>query len=614
MQITYYFRTSILVLACILPAFTPALASGLSTVPDSLLTEKYIRSIYISAPDSALHLLDEAEKRRLPSMPAFHIDILRSMVYESQAMYVLKERCLRRALQSDSVRLVPARRLRLLSQLSSTLDRLNRYEEGISISTEAISLAQELKQRSAESELLFTIGRIYQGMKNPDQALEYMLRSINLLKGSDNVRELALLSTFYGDLSSFYEDRKQNDDAISTSEARADVIRRMSEMPGPPAGYIDQQYGYLYSKLACFYQEAGQAQKAADAYARYRSTHFSQAFPGNAEITPYLLKSGQYKEALERNNTWQGVFTDGDSISYGYLVLLDRYAQIYRGLKQPALADAYQRRITVLTDSIYAREKQSRAHEFAVIYQTYEKDMQLQKERSTALLLRVSIAIACLVIVLLIIILRERQMNLRQTRQRNRIAARQIDELLAQREELRKMYAEVKVDKGGREEVDEEDREEVDEGEEGQEDVQEGEEEKDEESPISYIPSADVSEDSRRRFMQMEIELLETKAFLRQLKREDLQKLSGLKKNDVSRFIRENTGTSWNNYLNKLRVGYSVSLLKQKRLYSIEAIADMAGFQSRSVYYDAFEKIYKMTPAQYRETIDTEEEEQEEED
>lgn len=141
MQITYYFRTSILVLACILPAFTPALASGASTVPDSLLTEKYIRSIYISAPDSALHLLDEAEKRRLPSMPAFHIDILRSMVYESQAMYVLKERCLRRALQRDSVRLVPARRLRLLSQLSSTLDRLNRYEEGISISTEALQTA-----------------------------------------------------------------------------------------------------------------------------------------------------------------------------------------------------------------------------------------------------------------------------------------------------------------------------------------------------------------------------------------------------------------------------------------------------------------------------------------
>ena len=141
MQITYYFRTSILVLACILPAFTPALASVASTVPDSLLTEKYIRSIYISAPDSALHLLDEAEKRRLPSMPAFHIDILRSMVYESQAMYVLKERCLRRALQRDSVRLVPARRLRLLSQLSSTLDRLNRYEEGISISTEALQTA-----------------------------------------------------------------------------------------------------------------------------------------------------------------------------------------------------------------------------------------------------------------------------------------------------------------------------------------------------------------------------------------------------------------------------------------------------------------------------------------
>lgn len=600
MQITHYFRTSMLILACILPTFSPARASGTNTVPDSLLTEKQIRGIYISAPDSALHLLDEAEKRRLSSMPPFRIDILRSMVYESQAMYTLKERCLRRALQSDSVQLVPARKLRLLSQLSSTLDRLNRYEEGISICTEALSLAQQLKQRSAESELLFTIGRIYQGMKNPDQALEYMLRSVNLLKGSDNVRELALLSTFYGDLSSFYEDRKQNDDAISTSEARADVIRRMSEMSGPPAGYIDQQYGYLYSKLACFYQEAGQSQKAADAYARYCSTHFSQSLPGNAEIIPYLLKSGQYQEALERNNTWQGLFADGDSISYGYLVLLDRYAQIYRSLKQPALADAYQQRVTVLTDSIYAREKLGQAHEFAVIYQTYEKDMQLQKERSTATLLRVCIAIACLVIVLLIIILRERQTNLRKTRQRNRIAARQIDELLAQREELRKMYAKKK--------------EEIQEDTQGQEeDIEENDEEDDEEeSPVGRVPATAVSEDSRRRFMQMESALLEEKLFLHPLDRKDLLKLTGLSKNHLAPFIKENTGTNLQNYLNRLRVDYSVSLLQQESLYSIEAISTMAGFQSRSAYYTAFKKVYKMTPAQYRETIEAEDNEREE--
>lgn len=34
-----------------------------ATVPDSLLTERTIRSIYVNYPDSALRLLDEAEKK-----------------------------------------------------------------------------------------------------------------------------------------------------------------------------------------------------------------------------------------------------------------------------------------------------------------------------------------------------------------------------------------------------------------------------------------------------------------------------------------------------------------------------------------------------------------------
>ena len=39
------------------------------------------------------------------------------------------------------------------------------------------------------------------------------------------------------------------------------------------------------------------------------------------------------------------------------------------------------RRITMLTDSIYAREKAGQAHEFAIIYQTQEKDCLLSTSR-----------------------------------------------------------------------------------------------------------------------------------------------------------------------------------------------------------------------------------------
>ena len=75
--------------------------------PDSLLTERYIRSIYFSMPDSALHLLNKAEASH--RMKPFRIDILRCMVYESLGMYALKERYVRRALATDSVEKVPTR-------------------------------------------------------------------------------------------------------------------------------------------------------------------------------------------------------------------------------------------------------------------------------------------------------------------------------------------------------------------------------------------------------------------------------------------------------------------------------------------------------------------------
>ena len=55
-------------LSCILAFFIFWVANPLltyATVPDSLLTERTIRSIYVNYPDSALQLLDEAEKSSL---------------------------------------------------------------------------------------------------------------------------------------------------------------------------------------------------------------------------------------------------------------------------------------------------------------------------------------------------------------------------------------------------------------------------------------------------------------------------------------------------------------------------------------------------------------------
>lgn len=107
MEKIHYFRPLYLALALTISLFstasTPNRYKTSASLPDSLLTEQHIRSIYYTLPDSALSLLDEAEARRLPHLPQFRIDMLRGTVYERQGMYHLKERYIRRALQSDSM-------------------------------------------------------------------------------------------------------------------------------------------------------------------------------------------------------------------------------------------------------------------------------------------------------------------------------------------------------------------------------------------------------------------------------------------------------------------------------------------------------------------------------
>ena len=235
----------------------------------------------------------------------------------------------------------------------------------------------------------------------------------------------------------------------------------------------------------------------------------------------------------------------------------------------------------MLTDSIYAREKAGQAHEFAIIYQTQEKDAQIREAQHKLARQRVLFITTSFIAILLAILLWEKHLHLRRTRERNQIAARQIEELLAQKEELRKAYR--------RQPLHPEDA-------------------PNEEPPAAQAntsPSAADDEDNRRRFMQMEDALLTDLPFLNpDFNREDLMKITALSKNRLNPFLREYAGADgFSDYINRLRVEHSISMLKDNKMYSIDAIATASGFKSRNTYYVAFNKLLGMTPVQYRETL-----------
>lgn len=527
-------------------------------IPDSLLTEKHITRLYLNNPDQALHLLDEAEQRRIPNMEPFRINLLRSMVYGQKGMHYLKERYVRQALASDSVRLVPKRHLRALSQLVMALEQSNKYEEGIRTAEEAVTLARQLQQSATESEILSIIGRMYVGMARTEEGIEYMTKAINRLQNTEDVRELAQVSTAYGDLMSVLCDDGQLQKAIEAGQQRAEIIRRMSLLPGPPPGYIDQQYGYLYSKMAYFYLLNGQVQQAEEYFNHYLATNYAHSLAGQGESIPYLLKKKRYHEAIEISKKIQTLIQGQDTVNYNYLIILDRYAQAYRGLQQYALVDAFQQRITTLTNSIYAREKSSRAHEFAIIFDTQEKEAQITRQDYQISLQRILLYSISFAAVISLIFLWINCKNLRKIREKNRVAFRQIDEMMAQRERLRRAW--------------------------------QGE----------GLSSPDKEQDLHI-FQKMENTLLSEKTFLNHdYRRENLMELTRMNKNRLTELIKECTGTTPNTYINHLRIEYAVKLMKTYPHYSIESIAADSGFKSKNTFYVAFRDVFGVTPNEYK--------------
>lgn len=85
------------------------------------------------------------------------------------------------------------------------------------------------------------------------------------------------------------------------------------------------------------------------------------------------------------------------------------------------------------------------------------------------------------------------------------------------------------------------------------------------------------------------------------LSREMLADLMGVDRTTFSRIIREQSGCqNMNDYLNQKRLRLAAWLLREQPNYTIQAIMEDSGFQSKSNFIRLFRDAYGMTPSAYR--------------
>lgn len=553
-----------------------------ATNADSITTE-YIRSIYIEKPKCALKLLDVAENKK--SMPLRVIDELRSLSYRNLFMNKLAYVYARKSYVLDSVyQKDPEHLLKMTVYLAELSFLMSKYNESMNYALDGIAQSKRLEDRVSEARLLYCIGENNRMLSFKDKAYDYFDSAIDLLKGRKGVKEIEMLSSFYGGKMSYLMTDSLYEDASVMALEREKQIKKLETLPDVPKGLVDMQYGYLYSKWAynCYMEKKyGQAEKY---FAMYQSTEYSRTPDGKMYSIPYLLASKHYKQVIDNSQEFKELMRkQQDTINAQYMNVLEREVQAYMGMGNYKEAAILQGAIIAITDSINNRDKENAALELNTMYDTSEKEDYIAKQAFQLKVRNITLTfLTCITLLTLFVLWRMWRFN-HIIRYKNKILAKFINERLARKKDSQSLD----IDEQLMISQDIED-----------ESILFGDQE---EISDETGKASGEEEENKKIFIELNRIVVQDQLYLSsELSREDLAQLVHLNNARFARMIKECTGTNFNGYINDLRIDYAIKLLKLHPNYTIRAIADEVGFNSTPILYNLFKKKTGMTPYEFK--------------
>ena len=525
----------------------------------SLYTDQYITYIYMSEPDRALQLLDEAEKKKV-MMPA-RINDLRSMVYRNRYQCKLAFRYARRAYVQDSIAgNSPEHLLKMTIALAELSSLLSEYEVSNRYVVEGIRQARDMGNKRAEAKLLFCMGENKRWLSFLKRMLtKHLMKLFNFLRDADDAYGLRMLSYFNGVKMSFLIDDGLIDDALSVGLYRQKLLDKMEGKEGIQAAYLDLQKSYLYSKLAYLYYCLGDKEKAEECFIKYKSTLAASTPAGKYDATPYLFVTGRYRAVLDNCRELKEVFRREDTINYQYRGILSKEIKAYTGLKEYEKAVKLSTVFIALTDSIYQREKTNAALELETLYDVDERSPHCRTSfkiedtdnfsgfyffYSTAGLVFFFGRFGCRIVI---------------SKEKNRALVKYVNEALSEQKKKQQLSGE-------------------------------------DDKSILYndldTESSDIDKEyeiNKQVFQKLDSLIRRDELYLSaDLSREDLVRMAHMNNTRFAKMIKENTGTNLSGYINELRLNHAIHLLKEHPEYTLRAIAEASGINSMPTFHSLF--------------------------
>lgn len=526
--------------------------------PVKSVSEASLRAMIVDNPDSVLVILDNMEKSKSPSLPGFRISLLRTLAYNEKRMYAYMSKYARETLSDDSIKTHPKEHVSALIVLSQARYFFGDLQGSIESSSEAMNIARATKNLPAELNVLTTMASTYFALGDNKKGYEVLERTVAKGSGSHDVKVLANVSSAYGvKIIQLYADGRF-DEALHDSQKRLDIIADIDKLGGAPEGFTDQQRAYTYARIASCAQLAGMPEKAATAFDKFMNTEYGRSDIGKSFIVDYLLDARKYAMVIDFTRPLYVYFENTDTINVDYRSLLLTNAKAQDGLGNHHLGFELMQRANVIQDSLYMREKRTQAQELATVFALNEKQHELEMEKSESQKRLILLWLACGIIVLVILIFITLWWQYQTIKRHNHLAALRIDELMKQSENWQ-----------------------------------------------NSLTAGETDDEDKADFLRIEKTIVDGCLFKDpKFNRDSIVEATGLTRNAVIQLIQKYTGLTPSNYITKLRLEYSVNLIKNHPEWSIEGIAELCGYVRRATYYSHFNKFYGITPAQYRKELE----------
>lgn len=550
---------------------------------DSIYHSDYIYSICITEPERALALADTAETMNLLSPDHITIDALKGLIYNNGmeqsklAMFYCQK-----AYEDSSFRKNTEGFLNNLSILTSLYYKSNDYASAIRFASEGLEIARAHGVKNMEADFLLHIGMSqgYLGLAEESKAnLNRSIKIFETIAEKENTWSSTknLIYTLGETMDALCSMGNYQQASTLISHILNANARFQQTKDKAPNGLLDMYKAFVNAQCMEVYIHLKDMPKAKACYRVCASTDFSKTPRGISLLNSYLIQTKEYNQALKNIHIAKDYYrADKDTINEYYVSgLLKEESEALIGLNQYKEAQAVNQQMIALKDSINIRNQRDDAQELAVIYESGEKDKQIQQEKTVRNMLLIFIIGVMWILVAVVHYsrkIRHRNLYLVRSLQSN-VACK--DELLKKDEENLALMKQLDAL-----------RKELDSLSNAKEEINFAD------SPIS---------DEREQLKLVLHEISVRKLYLQSgITNKSYQDELNLPSAILGPHFKDLTGHNFSEYINKLRMDHAVKLLTQYPEYTIDAISKMCGIDSRQHFHRLFSEHLGITPSAFR--------------